>query len=280
MNPRPFLKWAGGKTQLLPKILPYVPEKIGTYYEPFIGAGALFWKLAEEGRFERAVINDFNWELANVYRVVRDFPDELIGELRKMPPIEKTWYLAVRDWNPREVGPVIAAARTIWLNKTGFNGLYRVSKKTGAFNVPFGQWKKPPKVFDPDHLHACSEALNKFTVIRQGDFTDAVMDAGPGDFVYFDPPYLPLSPTSNFRSYTVGGFTLNDQHRLGACFRDLADGGIEVLASNSDTEMTRSIYEDFNVVSVPARRSINRDGESRGSVNEILVTSSDPRPPS
>lgn len=268
MNAKPFLKWAGGKRQLLPELEKLLPKKIETYYEPFIGGGAFFFHLANQGRFHRAVLNDWNPELINVYRVVRDFPDELVEQLDRLE-ITKEVFMELRAVDPMTLAPVRRAARTIFLNKTGFNGLYRLNKK-GQFNVPWGKYKNP-KVLDPDNIMACGKTLNRYASLHTGDFSKIVEKAVADDVVYFDPPYVPLNSTSNFKSYTSEGFTLDDQRRLAICFRELVERGVRVIASNSDTPVVRELYEGFEIHDASARRSINSKADQRGPINELII---------
>jgi DNA adenine methylase len=266
---RPFLKWAGGKTQILDKLLGLLPLKFGTYYEPFVGGGAVFFALAAENRFQRAVLNDSNQELMDCYRVIRDFPDDLVALLGTLL-FGKAEFTRLKTLRPQDLTPVTRSARTIYLNKTGFNGLYRVNKIRGEFNVPFGQWKRPPKILDEPNLRACAEVLNRYIAIYATDFVEVMKDAGPGDVVYFDPPYVPVSASSNFRSYTSKGFGLKDQQRLAAFSKELVKRGVKVVASNSDTDLTRALYEEFEVHEVQARRCINSKGSRRGPVGELI----------
>ena len=280
-NARPFIKWVGGKTQLLPRLLEQFPKTIKTYYEPFLGGGSVFWALAAEGRFERAILNDWNAELINAYRVIRDEPENLIEQLkiyaesyRKDP---KGTFESVRAWYPPHTDIIAAsrAARTIFLNKTCFNGLYRVNKK-GGFNSPFGKYENPT-ICDEENIRACSAGLAKAGSLHVGDFASVLDDAGPGDLVYFDPPYVPVSATSDFTSYTSSGFNLRDQERLAAMFSELSERGVSVVLSNSDTQVVRDLYAGFEVHSVDARRAINSKGAKRGPVKEVIVVSR-PRP--
>ena len=271
---RPFLKWAGGKTQLLDKILEIFPTKVKTYYEPFVGGGAVFFAMAMQKRFERAVINDWNQEIVDCYRVIRDFPTDLISQLGLFK-YDRGVYENLRAFDVSKLSPVRRAVRTIYLNKTGFNGLYRVNK-SGGFNVPFGKFKTPPKIFDEGNIHGCSMALNRFVNIHATDFAAVCSDAEKGDLVYFDPPYVPLNPTSDFTSYTSQGFGLKEQERLARLFALLAKKGVVVVASNSDTEIVRKLYEDFTIHEVLARRSINSKGDKRGPVGEVLIVGGPP----
>ena len=273
---RPFLKWAGGKTQLLPQLEELLPRTINTYFEPFIGGGAFFFHLANKNRFKRAVLNDWNPELVNAYRVVSDFTEELIEQLGQFE-ISKDYFLEIRATDPNDLSPVRRAARTIYLNKTAFNGLYRQNKK-GQFNVPWGQYKNP-RILNPEVLRACGRVLNHYASLYTGDFSKSTEGAGEGDVVYFDPPYVPLSSTSNFRSYTSDGFTMDDQKRLAEHFKELVNRGAAVIASNSDTPEVHELYEGFERHTVKARRNINSKGGKRGPVNELIIVGRSDRNP-
>lgn len=267
---RPFLKWAGGKTQLIPTLLETLPSRNATYFEPFIGGGAVFFALAAQGtRFQHAVINDWNRELVDAYRAIRDFPEEVIDQL-KLLPYSKEIFLELRAKLPQDFSPCRRAARMIYLNKTCFNGLYRVNK-AGGFNVPFGKFKNPPTILDADNLRAVAKVLNHHVTLLDGDFATAVDNAQSGDAVYFDPPYVPVNTTANFTSYTSDGFTIDDQHRLVASFRLLVERGVAVVASNSDTDVIRELYKGFEIHEIQARRSINSKGDKRGSVGELII---------
>lgn len=263
---RPFLKWAGGKTQLLPILLKVIPESIGTYFEPFLGGGAVFFALSREKRFRQAILNDYNFELVETYRAIRNEPENVIEALKGLP-FEREFYEQMRLRQPISLSE--KAARIIYLNKTSFNGLYRVNQR-GQFNVPFGAFSRPPRILDAPNLLDCSDALED-ALVCNGDFVPAVSVAREGDVVYFDPPYVPINTTSNFTSYTKEGFTLEDQRRLVILFRELADRGVKAIASNSDTATTQELYQEFDVHSVPVRRPINSKGSARGFVQEILA---------
>ena len=268
---RPFIKWVGGKRQLLPALTQIIPAKIKMYYEPFVGGGAVFWHLAEEQRFEQAILNDANAELVNLYMMVQQFPDKLIETLQHHMTQEwntQTYFTAIRAQDPSSLGNISRAARFIYLNKTAFNGLYRVNK-SGQFNAPFGRYTNPT-LLDEANLRACSQVLYK-TTICCGDFVTVSQDAGPGDVVYFDPPYVPVNATSNFTSYTAGNFSLNDQHRLALQAKILVGKGATVLVSNSDTETTRMVYAGLEVYPVQARRNVNSKGDGRGCVGEVIL---------
>lgn len=268
---RPFLKWAGGKTQLLSILLNVVPKQTESYYEPFLGGGALFFALAEEGRFHQATLNDFNPDLVETYRAIRDSPEEVIDLLKAMP-FSPELYESLRRNKPDS--PAERAARIIYLNKTTYNGLYRVNQK-GEFNAPIGDFGgREPRILDAPNLRDVSRVLSYGVGIYTGDFVQAVAGAREGDFVYFDPPYVPLNTTSSFTTYTRDGFTLDDQRRLAFCIRDLTHKGVKIIASNSDTATVRSLYQDFgnfDIHSIPVRRPINSVGTARGFVEEVLI---------
>jgi DNA adenine methylase len=271
LEARPFLKWAGGKTQLLEPLLEVFPKRVNTYYEPFLGGGAVFFAMAMQKRFQRAVINDWNQEIIEVYKTIRDYPEDLIGQLARLK-YSREVYEELRRIKTSSFSPVRRAARTIYLNKTGFNGLYRVNKK-GEFNVPFGKFKTPPRIFEEGNILGCAQALNQFVKIMSTDFATVCDEATEGDLVYFDPPYVPLTPTSDFTSYTSKGFGLKDQERLARLFRSLARRGVAVVSSNSDTETVRKLYEGFEMRVVQARRNINSKADRRGPVGELLIVS-------
>lgn len=272
---RPVIKWVGGKTQLLGLIFDTLPEKIETYYEPFIGGAAVFLALASEGRFKRARLNDWNPELVNLYTVVRHQPEELMHlldywrDLYEADP--KRVYADIRE-DDRADGPGLpedVAARTIFLNKAGFNGVYR-QNKSGKFNVP---WGKKPKVnfYDRENMLACAKALMTVERFTVGDFAPAVTDAGPGDVVYMDPPYIPHSVTSNFTSYTSDGFNMDDQKRVAETARQLVKQGAHVVVSNNDVPPIYDLYVGFEIRQVQARRNVNSKGDKRGAVGEVLI---------
>jgi DNA adenine methylase len=274
-RPAPFLKWAGGKRQLLPRLLEHAPRKIDTYYEPFVGGGALFFALAQEGRFRRAVLSDLNEELIGCYRQLQASVDDVIRELRTLRPSKDDYY-RLRELEPGQLAPAARAARTIYLNKVGFNGLYRVNN-SGKFNVPMGSSKRP-NFCDEGRLRAVHEALNRTEVrlLRQ-DFDVTVRDAGRGDFVYFDPPYVPLSATSNFTKYARDGFGPEEQERLARTLSDLRGRRVRALLSNSDCAQTDRLYKAHgfkpraHIKKVQVRRAINSVATRRGPVGEILV---------
>jgi DNA adenine methylase len=268
-GPAPFLKWAGGKRQLLPRILSLAPARIDTYYEPFVGGGAVFFALAAEGRFARAVLGDANPELVNCYVTVRDDVGGVIAELEKHKNTERHYY-RVRDRDPNDLTDAARAARVIYLNRCGYNGLYRVNSD-GQFNVPFGRYARP-KICDPARLSAASLAL-RGTKIVCGDFREVLETEhpGPGDFVYLDPPYVPVSRTASFTAYARRSFGLADQERLASSLGSLSRARVPAVLSNSYCTTTLRLYEGLKLQKVPARRAINSVGRRRGPVAEILV---------
>jgi DNA adenine methylase len=270
----PFLKWAGGKRSLLPQIEPLVPRRIDTYYEPFVGGGALFFFLAgeEPRRFRRAVLGDGNAELIVCYQAVKDDVEEVIRALVGHTYDQDHFY-RVRALEPQDLSVAERAARTIYLNRTGFNGLYRVNS-SGKFNVPFGRYKKLLQVCRPEQLRRVSQALRGDDVeIVPGDFGAVVAGARRGDFVYFDPPYVPVSATSKFTAYAQLGFGLPDQERLAETLRRLGRREVPALLSNSDCAFTRKLYRGLDPIPVDVRRSINSVASRRGPVSELLVKS-------
>ena len=262
---RPFLKWAGGKTALLPEILPRLPKKIKTYYEPFVGGGAVFFALAAEGRFERAVLGDANQELVETYFSIKEDLDQVILRLKAHAGKHSEEYF----YKVRAQRGVYIAARMIYLNKTCFNGLYRVNKK-GGFNVPFGRYSNPT-ICDEVNLRAVSSALAGVEVVAI-DFEAAVQDAHRGDTVYFDCPYVPASDTASFTAYTKGGFGPEEQERLRDVAKRLDARGVHVLLSNSDTPFVRKLYKGFKIEEVQAPRRVNSKGSKRGNVGELLIS--------
>jgi DNA adenine methylase len=267
VSPRPFLKWAGGKGKLIQQYIPYFPKKFKTYYEPFLGGAAVFFYLNPPS----AALTDINAELVNAYRCVRDNVEELILNLEVHQLRHcRDYYYEVRQ-SPG-VTNIEKAARLIYLNKTCFNGLYRENSK-GAFNVPIGKYKNP-KICNPALLRSVSAALQN-AQIKVRPFEDILEHASScDDFVYFDPPYHPLSPTSNFTAYSRYSFTQDDQIRLKYVFAELAERGVNVMLSNSDCPFIRELYSDFNINSIIAPRLINSDARKRGNITEVLITSS------
>jgi DNA adenine methylase len=278
---KPVLKWAGGKRQLLEPILSFIhaefPEQIGTYYEPFAGGAAVFFALVGQSKFERARLSDMNEDLIRVYRALRDEADSVIRELEKLEErghSEETYY-EVRGAHPKK--PSARAARLIYLNRTGYNGLYRVNR-SGGFNVPYGRYKKP-RILDRARLLAAATALQGVELAVE-DFETSCANAKRGDFVYFDPPYMPVSKTASFAEYHSEAFALAEHERLSKTFTRLTKKGVSVLLSNSDTPETRGLYAGFDTQTVLAKRAINSDATRRGAVKELLVrgTVAEPAP--
>jgi DNA adenine methylase len=262
---KPFVKWAGGKRQLLPAIRAALPPAFARYFEPFVGGGAVFFDLDPRA----AILSDANAELINCYVVVRDRVDALSRALRGHV-YDKRHYYRVRALRPDDLDAVERAARTIYLNKTGFNGLYRVNSK-GIFNVPFGRYKNPNFCDEPT-LRACSARLAG-VALHCRPFEAVLGEAQAGDFVYFDPPYVPLSRTAHFTAYSDLKFDLADQERLACVFERLADRGVRFMLSNSDVEWVRERYARFRTIEVQATRLVNSVSSSRGRISELLVKS-------
>lgn len=268
LYPRPFLKWAGGKGRLLSQYEPSLPQTIDTYYEPFLGGGAVFFHLA--GRVRRAVLGDINPELVNVYCCVRDSVEPLIRHLRNHQRWHSPdYYYQVRQRQSLS-SPIERAARLIYLNKTCYNGLYRENSR-GHFNVPVGNYKNPT-ICDASLLRAASKAL-QIADIQTFSF-EALLERrlSAQDFIYFDPPYHPLSPTSSFTGYSRYGFTGADQKRLAELFGTLAAQGLRVMLSNSDCEFVRELYQGFRLQPILAARAINSRAGRRGKIGELLIT--------
>jgi len=268
LSPRPFLKWAGGKGRLLSQYEPFLPQAIDTYYEPFLGGGAVFFHLA--GRAKQAVLGDINPELVNVYCCVRDQVETLIRHLRNHQRWHSPdYYYQVRQQQTLPLA-VERAARLLYLNKTCYNGLYRENSQ-GHFNVPVGKYKNPA-ICDASLLRAASAALQIADIQTFSFETLLERSLAPRDFVYFDPPYHPISATSSFTGYSRYGFTSEDQERLAAVFRTLAAQGQRVMLSNSDCEFIRELYQGFTLHPILAARAINSRAGRRGKIGELLIT--------
>jgi DNA adenine methylase len=268
-SPKPFIKWVGGKSKLIPQIAPYIPQEFGTYYEPFLGGGAMFFHLQPK----RAVLSDTNEELVNAYQEVRDNCGVLIKRLYEHEQQHSSdYYYTIREKSPEELSDTGRAARFIYLNKTCFNGLYR-ENKSGKFNVPVGKQKTPWTV-DEDGLWAASEALQSAEIL--GRSFRHLPSPSSGDFVYFDPPYQPVSKTSDFVGYTKDGFGKDDQIALRNLFGELAGNGVSVMLSNSGHPFIREIYAQWTIVEISAARSINSVAAKRGKVGEFLVMANCP----
>jgi DNA adenine methylase len=304
VEPRPFLKWAGGKRQLLPRFRTFYPERFGRYFEPFVGSGAVFFDLWNHGLLEGrpAMLTDENADLVGCYLRVRDQVDAVLRALDELAAERAhdatAHYYDVRDrrFNParedwRTRGAKAAdytpslAAMLIYLNRTGYNGLFRLNSR-GGFNVPAGRYERP-RIVDNGRLRAVSDVLGRKTItIDTSSFDRAVSRARAGDLVYFDPPYAPVSPTAHFRSYTARGFGDADQQRLQEVAVRLSTNGVRLLLSNSTAPCITALYEQSKEVKaaglrawrIPARRAINSNSERRGVVEELLVTNLAPRP--
>ncbi len=270
--PRPFLKWAGGKRQILPHILARLPARMGTYYEPFIGGGAVFLALSalRPRPFRRAVLADRNRDLIDLWRAIQDDVESLVTALAELASglLDSTTYYAIRALDPAGMGRFEAAARLIYLNRTCYNGLYRVNR-SGKFNVPYGRYLRP-RILDAENLRAVSKALQGVR-IEHADFERVVARARPGSVVYFDPPYAPVSQTAQFTSYDAAPFGSREQERLARLFRELGARSIYALLSNSKVRETEDLYRSLPRDVVPARRSINSRADRRGPVEELLV---------
>lgn len=273
-RPSPFLKWVGGKRRLISEVLARLPTgPIARYVEPFVGGGAVFFELAAQGRVERATLADTNEDLARAYLAVQRDCDAVIDELHhpaaRYVYAEDDFY-RIRALDPDVLSLVQAAARTIYLNKTCFNGLYRVNK-SGRFNAPFGRYDDPT-ICDEEGLRAASSALQRARV-RLADFEVVMDETKEGDVLYADPPYLPLSATSSFTAYTQDGFSLGDHERLRDALLKLRARGVRFALSNSAAPAILSLYDrrEFLVERVGAARAINSDSTKRGEIEELLV---------
>jgi DNA adenine methylase len=270
-NPRPFLKWAGGKRQLLTQIDKYIPVQYGCYIEPFIGGGALFFYLLSK----KSILMDINQVLINTYQVIKSNVEELI-ELLKQHKNEEEYYYKLRAVDRTDEfnqwSDVEKASRTIFLNRCCYNGLYRVNSK-GYYNVPFGKYKNP-KFCDEPNLRAVHQVLKNVDIFHSS-FENVLKYAKQGDFIYFDPPYHPLTKTANFTSYTSNTFGEADQIKLRDVFKELIDRGCKVLLSNSYNEFILNLYEEFKIVLVSAKRAINSNASKRGAIKEVLVMNVD-----
>lgn len=267
--PAPFLKWAGGKGRILAQLLPLLPPgaERARHVEPFFGGGAMFFAR----RPARALVADVNVELVGAYRQVRDDVEAVIRALAPLARAhDEGHYYALRDRYNGGLGtPAERAAMFIYLNRTCFNGLHRVNRR-GAFNVPAGRYRNP-RILDPEGLRLASRALGGAD-LRAADFAELLLaDARPGDFVYFDPPYAPVSETARFTDYATGGFGADDQTRLRDVFRALDRRGCRLMLSNSDTAFVRDLYRGYRVDVVAAPRAINSDRRGRGPVTEVVV---------
>lgn len=269
-KPKPFIKWAGGKRQLIKDLLNHKPDHFNIYFEPFIGGGALFF----ETQPVKAYISDINPDLINVYQVIKNNVEDLIKDLKKYKYDEDFFY-KVRNLDRtrryESYTDVKRASRFIYLNKTCFNGLYRVNSK-GHNNVPFGKYDNP-KIIDAENLRLCSKALQN-TAINAGSFLLIEHIAEAGDFVYFDPPYVPISRTSYFTSYSKDGFGEQEQKELRNLFNRLTKRGVYCMLSNSYVEEVLEMYKEYkdDIHTVSATRIINCKSENRGKIKEVIIT--------
>ncbi|KAA8667301.1 DNA adenine methylase [Clostridium sp. MT-14] len=270
---QPFVKWVGGKRQLIKEISKYIPKGNYKYYEPFVGGGAIFFDLQPKN----AVINDYNSELINTYNVIKNNVEELIEYLKTYPNDEEFYYNMRESDRKKEYenwSEIKKASRFIYLNKTCYNGLYRVNQ-AGYFNTPFGRYKNPNIVNDVV-LKAVSKFLNENNiVIKSGDYKEVLKGIKKNSFVYLDPPYDPVSHSSNFTGYTMGGFGKDQQIELKEVCDELNKKKIKFLLSNSNTEFIRNLYNNYNIEIVNANRSINSIASKRGEVEEVLVRNYD-----
>ena len=264
------MKWVGGKRQLLERLMPLFPETYTSYCEPFIGGGAVLFALQPQ----KAIVNDINSELIGVYRAIKDDVEALIKRLAQFENTKECFY-EVRGWDRNaefynQLTDIDKAARVIFLNKTCYNGLYRVNS-AGEFNTPFGRYKNP-NIVNENTLRAVNEYFNMADVtILNTSYSEAVQGLPKNSFVYLDPPYDPISVTASFTGYNAGGFSRADQIALRDCCRQLDAAGIKFMLSNSATEFIQDIYSEFNITIVPAKRAINSVGSKRGCVDEVVV---------
>ena len=272
--PKPFVKWAGGKRQLIPILNENLPKSFGTYFEPFLGGGALLFHMLIERNRQKCSISDLNSDLVLSYTTIRDKVESLINSLKNheknYQKDSKSYYYSVRESNPRS--QIEKTSRLIFLNRTCFNGLYRVNSK-GKFNVPLGKYTNP-NIVNEDNLHSVSHILQSSRVdIKCRDFEAVLRDAKKGDLVYFDPPYQPVSDTANFTSYTNKDFTYDDLGRLADLCMALDSKGCRVLLSNSDSKEVTDMFSSkpWNVSKIKANRSINSNSKKRTGHFELLI---------
>ena len=267
VTPKPFLKWAGGKRQLIPQMTQYLPQKIEHYIEPFVGGGAVFFHLHPN----KAILIDINPVLINVYNVIKNNVDDLIKSLKKHKNESEYFYsirLKDREEEFEEWSDIEKASRTIYMNKCCYNGLYRVNSK-GFFNVPFGKYKNPLFCDEPNLL-AVSRILHDVEII-QDSFESCLHYATTNSFIYMDPPYVPISETSNFTSYTKENFGIEEQKKLKDVLDKLTERGSKVLLSNSYCNFILDLYSDYRIETVNAKRAINSDASKRGAIKEVLI---------
>ncbi|MFZ9005783.1 MAG: DNA adenine methylase [Nitrosopumilaceae archaeon] len=273
-TPKPFVKWAGGKRQLIPILNENLPKTMGTYYEPFLGGGALLFHILSERNGQKCDISDLNSDLVLTYSTIRDKANDLIHSLKNhaknYQKDSKSYYYAIRESNPRSA--VEKTSRLLFLNRTCFNGLYRVNSK-GKFNVPLGKYTNP-NIVNEENIRSVSHVLQSCKVsIKCRDFESVLDDAKKGDLVYFDPPYQPVSDTANFTSYTHKSFTMTDLKRLANLCLDLDSKGCKVLLSNSDSQEVADMFTDkqWKIKKIEANRSINSNSKKRTGHFELLI---------
>jgi DNA adenine methylase len=273
-SPKPFVKWAGGKRQLIPEIEKHLPEKFSSYFEPFLGGGALLFHLLSENENLKGYVSDLNSDLILAYVTIRDNLNGLLKSLQKHSDNyfsdSKSYYYSIRETNPNS--QIEKVSRLLFLNRTCFNGLYRVNSK-GKFNVPLGRYSNP-NIVQEENLHSVNQFLNhNKIIIKCQDFSSTVEKVKKGDFVYFDPPYQPVSKTANFTSYTNGNFGLNDLKRLAKVSNQLAKKGVNVLLSNSSSKQVRELFssKDWEIFEIEANRAINSDSKKRTGHSELLI---------
>jgi DNA adenine methylase len=269
----PIVKWAGGKRSLRRQLLALIPPQFSNYFEPFMGGASFFLALASVQEITHAVVNDANCELVKLYEMVRDHPETLMLELDRLQiyVLDEQFYYVYRNIDLESLSPVQRAARFVYLNKTCYNGLYRVNQR-GQFNVPFGRYSSPPSLYNRANMVRVAGILRR-AQLDCGDFTESLKSAGTGDFVYLDPPYVPLTTTASFTRYTRGDFDAGDQRRLANTVHDLTERGCKVLLSNSETALVRELYSDarYDITVVYAPRNINSDSNSRQKIAELAI---------
>jgi len=274
VTPKPFVKWAGGKRQLIPILNQNLPESFGTYYEPFLGGGALLFHILTDKNGQKCSISDLNSDLVLAYTTIRDRVDSLIASLKNheknYQKDSASYYYSIRESNPRS--EIEKTSRLIFLNRTCFNGLYRVNSK-GKFNVPLGKYSNP-NIVNEENLYAVSSILQSSRIsIKCRDFEAVLRDAKKGDLIYFDPPYQPTSATANFTSYTNKDFTYDDLTRLAELCLKLDSRGCNVLLSNSDSKEVADIFakNTWKITRIEANRSINSNSKKRTGHFELLI---------
>lgn len=274
VSPKPFVKWAGGKRQLLPEIEKHLPENFSSYYEPFLGGGALLFRLLFGTKNLRGYVSDLNSDLILAYVTIRDKLEDLLESLEKHSDNyfvnSKTYYYSIRESNPKN--QVEKVSRLLFLNRTCFNGLYRVNSK-GKFNVPLGRYTNP-NIIQEENLRSVNQFLNhNKIIIKCQDFSSTVEKAKSGDFVYFDPPYHPVSKTANFTSYTNINFYFNDLKRLAKVSNNLSRKGVQVMLSNSSSKHVLDLFSNKNwkIIEIEANRAINSDSNKRTGHTELLI---------